>query len=238
MASGSPVLPPPGYRADVRPAIPPPGYVMDPKPNQEKVQIALPNQILQEVLTKYPGLAKNFNTENTSIVFASPERASRGIKERGGLEYWPSSEKGTKDFPSPSPGKNVLEIYSDDLRKDPEKLKQAVYGDLLHGMSNDPYWKELRSSFMQNFTPEELKRQQQRNTWWDDVNQSTEPTQFGPTYDAYLRGWLANEGEGKQGQTESGNTMYSPSQIETLQKMQDYLDTGKVPKPDSSQPQQ
>lgn len=183
--------------------------------------------VLQEVLKEYPGLAKTFNTGNTTVVFATGDRSRRGLRERGGLEYWSSTEKGTADFPSPAPGKNVLEIYSDELKKNPKALKLAIYGDLMHGMSNDPYWKGLREQFMQSFTPQELKRQAQHQTWWNDVNGSKEPL-GAPTYDAYIRGWIANEGEGKKGQAESGNTMYSPKQIHILQQMQDYLRTGKA----------
>ena len=128
--------------------------------------------------------------------------------------------------PLPTPGKNVLEIYDDDLKKNPKALKEAIYGDLMHGMSSNPYWQSLRNQFMQNFTRAERQQQEQHTTWWNDVNGSKDSN--GPTYDAYIRGWIANEGQGKQGQRESGNTMYSPKQLIILQKMQDYLKTGKA----------
>lgn len=222
---GSPAIgqpqPPAGYQMEVKP---PAGYTLESKP----VQIALPELVLQQVLDKNPGLGKNFNSQNTKIVFADKDRSSRGLRDRGSLEFWSPTDSGTKDFPHPLPGKNVLEIYSNDLKQNPEALSQAVYGDLMHGMSADPYWSGLRQKFMSNFTPEELQRQKDRQTWWNDVN-GTDSKQFGPTYDAYIRGWIANEGEGKQGQIESKNTMYSPAQLQILQKMQDYLSTGKNP---------
>jgi hypothetical protein len=182
--------------------------------------------VLQQVLKKYPGMAKNFSAQNTLGVLASGDRAQRGQEERGELEFWPSTEKGTADFPSPAPGKNVLEVYDPRLETNPSDLQQAIYGDLMHGMASDPYWNKLRSEFMQSFTPQELSRQQQHNTWWEDVNKSKGP-EGNPTYDAYIRGWIANEGGGKQGQEESKGTMYSPKQIQELQQMQDYLNTGK-----------
>jgi len=111
------------------------------------------------------------------------------------------------------------------LKKNPVALKQAIYGDLMHGMSSDPYWNSLRTQFMQNFTPQELKRQDQHKTWWDDVN-GDRNTRGNPTYDAYIRGWITNEGNGKAGQKESGNTMYSPKQLQLMQKMEEYLKTG------------
>jgi hypothetical protein len=185
------------------------------------------NPVLKQVLSEYPGLAKNFNTDNTSVVFASGERQQRGAKERGGLEFWPSTEQGDKDYPHPSLGKNVLEVYSDDLKNNPTALKQAVYGDLMHGMTSDPYWKSLRDEYMKSFTPQETKRQAEHKTWWEDVNGS-KGSVGDATYDAYIRGWLADEGGGKSsGQKESGNTMYSPKQLQLMQKMEEYLKTGK-----------
>lgn len=183
--------------------------------------------VLGQVLKQYPGLAKNFNTQNTIGVLANGDRAQRGLKERGGLEFWSPTEKGSVDFPSPASGKNVLEVYDPKLENNPDALKQAVYGDLMHGMVVDPNWSSLRAQFMQGFTPQEQQRQQQHQTWWDDVNGSKGPA-GNPTYDAYIRGWLADEGGGKQGQQESGGTMYSPQQIQELRQMQDYLNTGKA----------
>lgn len=186
--------------------------------------------VLQQVLKQYPGLAKNFNAQNTLGVLASGDRAQRGLKERGGLEFWPLTEQGTADFPSPAPGKNAIEVYDPKLENNPVSLKQAVYGDLMHGMAADPNWNSLRAQFMQGFTPEEQQRQQQHQTWWDDVNGSKGPA-GNPTYDAYIRGWLADEGGGKQGQQESKGTMYSPQQLQELKQMQDYLNTGKAQQP-------
>ncbi len=203
------------------------GYAQPSKDSPLPAQPKGGEQTLQQVLKEYPGLAKNFNSQNTLVVFANPERSKRGLKERGGLEFWSSNDAGTTDFPSPAPGKNVLEIYDYHLKNNPSALKQAVYGDLMHGMSRDPYWSNLRTQFMQNFTPQEQQRQQQHKTWWDDVNGSKGP-HGNATYDAYLRGWIANEGDGRKGQVEQGGTMYSPKQIQILQAMQEYLKTGKT----------
>ena len=197
-----------------------------PEPEEET-----PNPVLQQVLGENLGLAKNFNKDNTKVVFADPNRSKQGLKERGGLEFWNPDEEGTKEFPHPSPGKSVLEIYDDELKSDPKKLKQAIYGDLMHGMSRDPYWKGLRDQFMQSFTPQEIKRQDQHKTWWEDVN-GDRNEKGNPTYDAYIRGWIGDEGEGKsKGQKESGNTMYSQKQLQLLQKMQDYLKKGEAEQP-------
>lgn len=190
-----------------------------------------PESILRNVLSSNKGLSSVYNPNDVSVVMADPSRTTLAKKYNpgSGLEFWPSTEQGDSNFPRPSgtSGKTVLEIYDPSLARNPQELKTAIYGDLLHGMSKNPYWKGLRDQFMQNFTPEELKRQQQGKTWWDDVNSSKE--KFGPTYDAYLRGWLVNEGNGRQGQSRSGNTMYSPKQLQILQQMQNFLSSGEVP---------
>lgn len=193
-----------------------------------------PDSILKSVLSQYPGLASVYNPNNVQVVIADPTRRAAAQKYNAGsqLEFWPSSEAGSKDFPRPAnmEGKSILEIYSPQLAANPDQLRGAIYGDLLHGMSSNPYWTGLRSQFMQNFTPQELKRQQGKQTWWDDVNNS-KGVPFGPTYDAYIRGYLTPGDEqtsALQGQKESGNTMYSPKQMEILKAMQDFLRTGKT----------
>lgn len=245
--SGQPT-PPPGYQLDVTP---PDGYQVDQVPplvdpySQEKPTpppAALPqtdgkdvpkqqqpiHPVLQQVLDENPGFAKVYNANNTSVVFATGERAKRGAKERGELEFWPPTEEGDEDYPHPSPGKNVLEVYTDELKNNPVVLKNALAGDLTHGMSQDPYWKGLRDDFMQSFTPQEIKRQEQGKTYFEDTNDPKR--ERGDTnYDAYIMGWFNYDG--KQGQKESGNTMYSPKQIKLLEKMQDYLKTGKAEQP-------
>jgi hypothetical protein len=183
--------------------------------------------VLQQVLNENKGLAKIHNKDNTSVIFADPDRTNQARKRMGnvGLEYWPDSEGGTKDWPHPSKGKNILEIYGDDLKKDPAQLKQALYGDMIHGMNRDPQFKKLRDEFMKNFTPEEQERIKRKRAWWEDVNGGG--AEGGATYDAYVRGWLgADAKSAREGQTKSGNTMYSKKQLEILKKMEKYIKTG------------
>lgn len=184
--------------------------------------------ILSQVLNENKGLAKTFTPDNTQVVFADPDRTATARQRMGNpqLEYWPSTEGGEDGWKHPAPGKNALEIYSDELRKDPEALKQAIYGDLLHGMASDPYYKKQREEFMRNFTPEERERQAKKRAWWDDVN-SEKSKQDGPTYDAYIRGYLGADAESaREGQKKSGNTMYSPKQLAILGDLQKYIRDG------------
>jgi hypothetical protein len=187
----------------------------------------LPADVLNQVLEEYKGLAKVHNSDNTQVIFADPERTQKAHQMMGqvGLEYWPSTESGTKDWAHPSKGKNVLEIYADDLKNNPDKLKQAVYGDLMHGMVNDPYYAKLRDEFKNNFTPQEKRRILARKSWWEDANNgkvnSTAAT------DAYIRGWLGSDSDSaREGQKKSGGSMYSKKQLEILKKMENYIKTG------------
>ena len=181
-----------------------------------------PNDILKQVLTEYPGLAKVHSLKNTQALFAPIERMKGA---QGQLEYWPADEPGTTDFPHPNLGKNILEIYSSELKSDPIKLKNAIYGDLMHGMVNDPTWSSYRDEFGKNYTPEETKRMTSRQSWWEDAN-GIESSPNAAT-DAYIRGWLNENDIAQQGQTKYKNTMYSPVQIDILDKMKKYLKTGK-----------
>jgi len=191
------------------------------------------NTILRNILQENKGLAKVHSPENTNVVFASPERQEAAKKYFNGaaahLEYWPSDETGEpeKNWIHPSPGKNTLEVYNPKLQQDPTLLKGAIYGDLMHGMSRDATYNNYRNEFMNNFTPEELERQRTKTTDWLDVNQSNNPVGH-PTYDAYIRGWLGDDAKyARQAQQKFNNTMYSPKQLELLDKMQSYIKTGK-----------
>jgi hypothetical protein len=180
-----------------------------------------PDVILQGVLTENPGLAKVFNPKNTSVIFAKPDRLQQ-LKQQGmqenQLEYWPPQETGTPAFPRPTGTKgHVLEIYRKDLMTDSNKLKQAIYGDLLHGMSGDPYFAALKKEFVANYTPETkaFEAKQNRGGNPEAVN------------DMYIRGWLSPDerDEFRKNQAQSGK-VYSPRQIQILNEMKRYISTG------------
>jgi hypothetical protein len=172
------------------------------------------------LLSENHGLAKIYKPGNVSVVFASPERMA-ALKKQGGsdrqLEYWSPEESGSKDFQRPTghDGKHVLEIYSPELRNNPEKLKQAIYGDLLHGMSKDPYFASLRKQFTENYPPKiaefNAKIQKERGVSKNSID------------DMYIRGRLA-EGQGDEWKS---TDRYSPKQLEIIEKMKRYLSTGK-----------
>jgi hypothetical protein len=191
----------------------------------EKNQLSDPNEILQQVLTENPGLAKVHNPKNTEVMFASPSRKLTGEK-MGGLEYWPAEETGTQGWEHPTGGgKNVLEIYSDQLQNNPDALKNAIYGDLIHGMNKDSTWKTMRNDFKKSYTPEEYERLAERQSWWEDANGKDAKDMA--IHDAYIRGWMNERDVAMQGQKEYGGTMYSKKQLAILKRMEKYLKTGK-----------
>lgn len=179
--------------------------------------------MLQEVLRDNPGMAKVFNLGNTQIMRATPERERPYY-----LEFWVKGDSGTPSLPPPTGGKtNVLELYKK-LGNDPATIKNAIYGDLLHGMATDPYYKSLRDQFIKAYTPQELKRIKEKQSWWDDANGGA-PLASPAVTDAYIRGWLSpgEHASAVQGQRQSGNTMYSAQQLLILKKMEQYIKTGR-----------
>jgi hypothetical protein len=193
-----------------------------------------PESILKSILAENKGLAAGYNPDNVQVQIADPARRKLAQKYNSGsqLEFWPATEGGTEQFPRPvnSNGKVVLEVYNPQLASDPAQLRSAIYGDLLHGMSSNPYYKSLRQQFVQNFTPQETQRIKQKQSWWDDAN-GGQPIDSPATTDAYIRGWLS-PGErtaAMQGQQQLNGTMYSPKQLQILQEMQRYLTSGEVP---------
>jgi phage pi2 protein 07 len=106
----------------------------------------------------------------------------------------------------------------------PAELKNAIYGDLLHGMNTDPTWSEMKNEFKQNYTSEELKRISSKQSWWSDANGGMNNN---ATHDAYIRGFLNEPDVAMKGHITSGGTMYSPKQLQILETMRKYIKTGK-----------
>lgn len=181
------------------------------------------NKILKQVLAENKAYSKLYDPSKVKVVYASP-----GRKGSGGIEYWPSDEPGTKELPHPiGGGVTALEIYSNELKNNPELLKKAIYGDLIHGMKNDSEFNQMRNDFKNNYTPEELSRIKNKQSWWDDANGNNANDMA--VHDAYIRGMLNEPDVATEGQKNTGNTMYSPAQLEILRKMQNYIKNGNVP---------
>ena len=178
------------------------------------------NAILLQVLKENAGLAKIHNKDNTVVKFAPLDRITKNNIYGGGgqLEYWPVEEEGLKDYPHPAPGKIALEIFQAQLMQNPEILKRALRGDLMHGMMADTYYKGLHDQFRNNYTPETLAFEQKAN------RQGWRPN---AVHDMYIRGYLNPDerDEFRKHQAQSGN-VYSPRQLEILNEMEQYIKTG------------
>ena len=182
-----------------------------------------PNAILLQVLKENVGLANTHSPENTMVMFASPERI-KSVPSSYMLEYWPQYETGTDQLPHPNPGKTVLEIFDEKLKNNPELLKQAIYGDLIHGMKNDPNYAVMREQFKNSYTPQELERIKSKQSWWEDAN-GDNPNDVS-IHDAYIRGFLNEQDVAMSGQKHYGGTMYSPQQLKILDQMRQYIKYG------------
>lgn len=174
---------------------------------------------LNSILNENKGLAKIYDPGKVSVVFASPERLSELKKAGRGsdkLEYWSPGEEGASNFkrPSGNEGKHILEIYDKELQNNPERLKDAIYGDLLHGMDSDSYYSALKKQFTQNYTSE-MKAFNEKGIKSGKFNRKE-------LDDMYIRGRLAKG----QGDEWSDSKRYSSKQLEILDKMRKYIKTG------------
>lgn len=167
---------------------------------------------------------------------ASPDRVAKN-KQYGGnglLEFWPSSEEGTPEFPAPSKGKNVIEVYSDDLKNNPDKLTSSAFRDALHVLpEKDAKWQQLRSELVKA-TPPEYFDKWRRNTG-DKRNLQDFINKTGA--DGLIRGAFDEDSEfgaafrkepnyTYQGKQYKSEPIYSDKQREILNKMRDYLGVG------------
>lgn len=196
--------------------------VMTSQPQTAKPEQVDGDKVLGEVLKENPVFARTYDPKKTSVVFADADRISalkKSDEPDSQLEFWPPEETGAKNFPRPkgTEGKHVLEIYNPGLKASSSRLKDAIYGDLLHGLDSDPYYSSLKKQFIENYAPqtkkqvEKLKKQGRSDKSINDM---------------YIRGKLAKN----QGAEWDEPGRYSPRQLEIIKEMQRYLSTGVAPK--------
>ena len=95
----------------------------------------------------------------------------------------------------------------------------------VHGLRNDEKFSQLRDEFIQSYTPEEQQRIANKQSYWEDANGSGGNSE-NATHDAYIRGYLNEPSVAMQGHEQSNGTMYSPKQLEILNKMESYIKNG------------
>jgi hypothetical protein len=207
--------------------------VPEPKLGGQKLT---PDEILQKVIAANPAFKA---IPNPMVMYASPERTAAQTKmmQEGGygdgpghLEYWPREETGTPDHPHPTGGQNtVLEIFSDELKNNPELLERAIRGDMLHGMKADPHFNGLREQFKAAYTPETIEWLKSKATAGGDAAGGETSD---ATHDAFHRGWINpdDRDEWRQHHQATG-TLYSPEQLKVLEQMDNYIKTGSAPLP-------
>lgn len=182
--------------------------------------------LLGEVLSENKALAKKYSPDNTHVVFAPPERAAKAGDNI--LEFWDPKEKGSEDFPRPEghDGKTVLEFYKPS--QNPEVMKDLIYGDLLHGMDNDPKFSSMKRDFINNYTPE-------TKAWLPKLK--ARGLNDKAIHDMYIRGWLSSDEKNEfHAAQAAGKKRYSPKQLQVLDRMQQYLKTGEDPEDSTSAP--
>ncbi len=187
------------------------------------------NEIIQGILGQNKALAKIYNPANTSIILASPERvqANQMYGGGGGLEFWRPEESGPDNFPHPSAGKYAFEIYDPELMLDPDALRRAVYGDMLHGMVKDPVFSGMRDEFIGDYTPQSrnLFERKMRERAGERNQENTRNS----IHDSYIRGYLSpDKNDEWRKDHERTRTVWSPKQIEIMERMRRYLQTGEA----------
>ena len=196
-----------------------------------------PEQVAEHGIYNHPVMGQYFTPSNFRVMAADEKRKelNRQVSGGGGLEWWPPEETGPPGYPHPSGGGvYISEIFDDELRSNPEALKDAVYRDALHGLpGKDKYWKILREDFRNNFDPnilEFLKKRHAKQGEHDSFDSWMDRSMT----DAFLRGAFGDEGQlgasfrgepeyewkGQRGKSEQ---WYSPKQREILDKMRKYL---------------
>jgi hypothetical protein len=217
---------------------PQPGMIVPQVPlEQAQLTIPDPNTMLAHVLDQYPGLKRVHNMDTTSAMYASPERIAAtqkayGTEDIGGLEYWRKTEGGMPGLPHPTGGKgNVLEIYNQKMKNDPQELHTAILGDLIHGMPDDPGWAKMRNEFASSgsWSPEAKALIKRRQNLPEGDPRRCPPASEGAKnsmIDAFVRGALMPY---KGGNWKDKNPeLYSPKQLQVLDKMEEYLKTGEI----------
>jgi hypothetical protein len=189
------------------------------------------NSLVAQILADNKGFSDTYANNIPTVQFASPGRTAliqkhyRNMEPQ--LEFW---QKGDEDSLHPTKGAGtVLEIFNDELKKNPEYLKQAIFLDMLHGLGGkgkdgkpiDPYFWNLREQFINNYTPETLKfeeSQGRKGVWGTGIESPYS------RHDAYIRAKFA--APNAHGYSGWGDEKYSPEQLAIIEKMKRYVNTG------------
>ena len=177
--------------------------------------------IINEVAKEHPGLKKALG--GLTLINETPER-KKGREEYGladaGSETWLNGNEGDKTYLHPNKGKgNYIEFFKEQSR---DEMKNSVLGESFHLLHNDPEYQKLWNKFKNNYTPEEAGKIAKRKGAFKDAN--SPGASENAKNDAYVRAFF-NEPDVMKWQKESGNTMYSPKQLEILEQMKKHIDT-------------
>lgn len=184
--------------------------------------------IVKSVFQQFPGFKNSPAYQNgIQVIDATPDRKGNEYGQQRVSEFYHPGEQGGQDMlPNPGdPNRAVLEVYRKDELKDPNKKKALVVGEMLHGMSMDPQWNEMRKEFANQFTPNAQRRNNFIYSQDKEEGEQPEDVMNRSTLDAYIRaGFMPKDKDSPE-----WTSMYSPEQAKTLAKMKTYLRTGKKP---------
>ena len=187
----------------------------------------------EQILNEYPGMRKSY-PKGVQIIDASDARKAQAPQWTNvrQSEFYHPGEKGGQDM-LPNPGdkkKAVLEIYNKDYQKAGPARKELVVGELLHGLKNDPKYKQLRTDFANNFSPAEklsqVKNMQNPNSdFYSETPGETHGAMMERSgIDAYIRGSFMPSTGGEW------TSAYTPKQAQIVDQIHQYLKTPDQPK--------
>ena len=173
------------------------------------------DSILSSINSEYPRLAdQNISVLDQNMTGIYREKEGN---PRGPIEFYHREEPAPY---SPTPGTHTVGVLNSEDPRIRGNLRNAIFGDMLHAMPDDPKWSSLRSSLMDARDPEQLgidsrAYEQEKGMYGYDITQPQWEDQS--RADAYIRGHFAPDNNDNWGK------MYNPAQQKILSKMKSYL---------------
>ena len=168
------------------------------------------NEIVSEIYSEMPMLKQHDFVVKGVDKFS--EYYDPKFPKRSSIEFMSSGE------PANPYEKPYVELY-EDAPTDRKELKRAIWGDMLHHLSDvDPYWRSLRDEYIKD-RPNRVKLMDRRAYESSDDKRSFEKWMNLSRSDAHIRAGL-------QGYSNWKNVPRTKRQEEILKTMNRYLRTG------------
>ena len=131
----------------------------------------------------------------------------------------------------PMPGWPVVELQRD--APTGEWREKAVFGDMMHYMTEDPEWEKMRRQYEATMTPKQKEQSRKRYDWYVENNDEQRPYEKWfevSDLDAPIRAWMAPDERSASGGEDTWPTPAYPGDTpkehqDLFNKMHEYLKT-------------